>query len=67
MLVAASSSIVPGTCAYPAPRAFGRRRVHRRKESEEGEKKKKKKRKRSKRKVTAVRSEPSGETLKRSV
>lgn len=30
--VAVTSSIVPGTCAYPAPRAFGRRRVHRWKE-----------------------------------
>lgn len=30
--VAITSSIVPGTCAYPAPRAFGRRRVHQRKE-----------------------------------
>jgi len=30
--VAVTSSIVAGTCAYPAPRAFGRRRVHWRKE-----------------------------------
>jgi len=30
--VAVSPSIVPGTCAYPAPRAFERRRVHQRKE-----------------------------------
>ena len=30
--VAVTSSIVPGTCAYSAPRAFGRRRVHWRKE-----------------------------------
>lgn len=39
MSVAVTSSIVPGTCAYPAPRAFGRRRVHRRKKRRRREEK----------------------------
>lgn len=58
--VAVTSSIVPGTCAYPAPRASTEEGCYIGGRSEEGEKK----RKRPRQKVTAVRSEPSSGTLR---